>query len=73
MPKTGVIDDATVRAAENYRGDFGDAYTRAHEQFYRNIVAKNAKKSDFLKGWLNSLTLLQPSGCHVVPTNPIYR
>jgi len=73
VPKTGTIDDATIKAAESYRGDFGDAYTRAHEQFYHNIVAKNGKKGVFLKGWLNSLILLRPSGCHVATTNPISR
>ena len=73
VPQTGQIDDATVRAAENYRGNFADTYVKVQEQAYRNIVAKNGKKNDFLRGWLNSLELLRPSGCHVVPTNPISR
>lgn len=73
VPLTGKIDAATIRAAENYTGDFADQYTKNREQFYRNIVARDPSQRVFLKGWLNALTLLRPSGCHVVPTNPIYR
>lgn len=73
VPHSNKIDNATVDAAKNYRGDFGAAYTQAHEKFYRNIVAKNGKKRGFLRGWLNSLALLKPSGCHVVPKHPIKR
>jgi hypothetical protein len=73
VPHSNKIDYATVDAAKNYRGDFGAAYTQAHEKFYRNIVAKNGKKRGFLRGWLNSLALLKPSGCHVVPKRPIKR
>ena len=70
---TGKIDDATIRAAETYTGDFADAYTNNREQFLRNIVARDPKQKKFLNGWLRGLELLRPSGCHVVPTNPIYR
>ena len=73
VPLTGKIDDATIRAAENYAGDFAAAYTTNREQFLRNIVARDPSQKVFLKGWLNGLALLRPSGCHVVPTNPIYR
>ena len=73
VPLTGKIDDATVRAAENYVGDFADAYTNNREQFLRNIVARDPSQKVFLRGWLNGLTLLRPCGCHVVPTDPIYR
>ena len=72
-PQTGAIDDATVQAAENYRGDFADAYVRSREQFYRNIVAKDSSQKNFLHGWLNGLALLRTSGCHVLSTNPISR
>lgn len=73
VPDTGVIDDATIRAAETYTGDFADAYVRAQENQYRSLVVKNPKHNDHIDGWLNSLKLLRPSGCHVVPKNPIYR
>ena len=73
VPLTGKIDDATIYAAEHYTGDFADAYTKNREQFLRNIVARDSSQQVFLKGWLNGLALLRPSGCHVVPTNPIYR
>ena len=73
VPLTGKIDDATIYAAEHYTGDFADTYTKNREQFLRNLVAKDPSQRKFLKGWLNGLNLLRPSGCHVVPTNPIYR
>lgn len=72
-PQTGRIDDATIRAAENYVGDFADAYVSAQNQFYHNIVARDSGQSVFINGWTNSLKLLRPSGCHVMPINPIYR
>jgi len=73
VPITYKIDNATIRAAEQYTGDFAYAYTTTHEQFYRDIVKADPSQNRFLHGWLNSLELLRPSGCHVVPTNPIYR
>ena len=73
IQRTGKIDVATIRAAENYTGDFGNTYTDAHEKFYRNIVNRDPSQEKFLRGWLNSLELLRPSGCHVIPNNPIYR
>jgi len=73
VPKTGKIDNTTIYAAEHYTGDFADAYTKNREQFLRNIVARDPSQKVFLKGWLNALDLLRPSGCHVVPQNPIYR
>ena len=73
VPLTGKIDTTTIRAAENYIGDFATAYTKNREQFYRNIVARDSSQKKFLNGWLNALSLLQTSGCHVVPQNPIYR
>ena len=73
VPKTGKIDEETIRAAENYNGNFAVAYTKNREQFFRALVAKDPSQKKFLRGWLNGLRLLLPSGCHVVPTNPIYR
>ena len=69
---TGKIDDATIRAAESYTGDFADTYTNNREHFLRNIVARDPNQKKFLGGWLKGLELLRTSGCHVVPTNPIY-
>ena len=73
VPETGKIDEATIHAAETYTGDFADAYVREQEKLYRLLVEKNPKHKDHIDGWLNSLKLLRPSGCHVVPTNPITR
>jgi len=73
VPITYKIDNTTIRAAEQYTGDFAYAYTTTHEQFYRDIVKADPSQNRFLRGWLNSLELLRPSGCHVVPTNQIYR
>ncbi len=73
VEQSGKIDDATIYAAEHFVGDFADVYTNNREQFYLNIVARDASQDVFLNGWLNGLQLLRPSGCHVVPTNPIYR
>ena len=70
---TGKIDDATIYAAEHYTGDFAAAYTQNREHFLRNFAASSPNQKKFLRGWLNGLNLLQPSGCHVIPTNPIYR
>lgn len=73
VKKTGKIDDATIYAAEHYTGDFADTYTKNREQFLRNIVDRDPTQKVFLRGWLNGLALLRPSGCHIVSTNPIYR
>ena len=73
VQETGHIDTATIYAAENYTGDFADAYVREHEKFYRDLANRDPDLEAYLNGWLKSLKLLRPSGCHVVPTNPIYR
>lgn len=73
VPLTGKIDDATIYAAEHYTGDFAAAYTQNREQFLRNLVTTDPSQKKFLRGWLKGLELLRPSGCHIIPTNPIYR
>jgi len=73
VPRSNKIDDTTIRAAESYVGDFADVYTRGREKFFYDIVNRDPSQKVFLNGWLNGLKLLKPSGCHVVPNNPIYR
>lgn len=68
IQETGKIDDKTIQAATEYRGDFAYAYFRAQKDFYDYLIRKEPEKfSRFRNGWYIALELLPASGCHFIP------
>ena len=65
LENTGVVDDATVEAAKNYKGDLRTQYLDYRERMFRN------GNPTFRRGWLNGLALYRPNGCHTIVDKPL--
>lgn len=72
LSKNCKIDDAVVAAAENYQGDIHNKWLDVRKQFLTEVAARRYANK-VLKGWMNSIQLKRENGCHVVPSDPLYR
>lgn len=70
--KSCKIDDAVVRAAENYPGDIHNDWLDVRQKFLIE-VAERKYQNRVLKGWMNGIQLKRENGCHVIPADPLYR
>lgn len=66
------IDTNVVRAAENYTGDIHNDWLDVRQKFLVEVAARRYNNS-VLKGWMNAIQLKRENGCHVIPTEPLYR
>ena len=72
LNKNCKIDDDVVRAAENYTGDIHNDWLDVRQKFLID-VAERKYQNRVLKGWMNAIQLKRENGCHVIPTDPLYR
>lgn len=72
LSKNCKIDDAVVAAAENYQGDIHNKWLDVRKAFLTEVAARRYANK-VLKGWMNSIQLKRENGCHVVPSDPLYR
>ena len=70
--KNCTIDDAVVRAAEQYPGDIHNDWLDVRQKFLI-AVAERKYQNRVLKGWMNGIQLKRENGCHVIPIDPLYR
>ena len=60
VPKTNIVDDATVDAAINYKGNLRSEFLDAREKLFKS------GQREFQQGWLNALDVYRANGCHTV-------
>ena len=60
IKQTNVIDDATITAAKNYRGDLRTQFLNARGERFSH------GQQVFRRGWLNGLNLYRANGCHTI-------
>ncbi len=66
VEKTGIIDDATINAARNYKGDdLRSKFLDRREAEFRNATP------DFRQGLANGLDVYRANGCHTVAQETI--
>lgn len=72
LNKNCKIDDDLVAAVKNYNGDILNDWLDVRKQFLTNVAQRRYANS-VLTGWLNGIEFRRENGCHVVPTEPLYR
>ncbi len=72
LSKNCNIDNDVVRATENYTGDIHNDWLDVRQKFLID-VAERKYQNRVLKGWMNAIQLKRENGCHVIPTDPLYR
>lgn len=72
LSKNCKIDDDVVAAAKNYQGDIHNKWLDVRKAFLTEVAARRYANT-VLKGWMNSIQLKRENGCHVVPSDPLYR
>lgn len=68
----GVVDDAMVRAVNNYNGDIHNDWLNKRDAFLQQ-VDKKQYKGKLSRGYANAIELKRKNGCHVRPNEPLYR
>lgn len=66
VSETGFVNDETITAAKNYRGDLRTKFLDARK---KNFL--KSRNSTFLQGWLNALDVYRANGCHTVAQDTI--
>ncbi|MBN1281871.1 MAG: hypothetical protein JW985_02780 [Alphaproteobacteria bacterium] len=64
VPKTGIIDDATINASQNYSSDLRGQYLTKHRNYLIGITERNPTQRRFLNGWMNRVELIRDNGCN---------
>lgn len=72
LPKNGAIDDDVIMAIARYDGDIHNDWLDTRQKFLTDIAAKRYQNS-VLRGWMNGIRLKRNNGCHVIPSEPLYR
>ena len=64
VPKTGIVDNATIDAAQNYSSDLRGEYLNIHRDYLIGITEYNPSQKKFLNGWMNRVELIKDNGCN---------
>ena len=73
--KSSPVDDEVIHAVNNYNGDIHNDWMNARETFLMKVADKYLRKhgTDIRNGYRNAIDLKRKNGCHVRPSEPIYR
>ena len=66
------IDNEVVAAVEKYQGDIHNDWLNVRQKFLVEVAERKYQNS-VLKGWMNAIKLKRENGCHVIPSDPLYR
>lgn len=67
------VDDAMIMAVQNYPGDIHNDWMDKRNIFLQEIARKRYGDSSVGRAYTNSIIIQRKNGCHVRPTEPIYR
>lgn len=70
--KTSAVDDEMVNAVKAYSGDIHNRWMDKRDAFLQDVARRryNGRTS---QGYANAIELKRKNGCHVQPTEPLYR
>jgi hypothetical protein len=70
--KSKKVDSAMIKAVNNYQGDIHNRWLDKRDVFLQ-AVARKTYKGTINKGYKNAIDIKRKNGCHVRPSEPIYR
>jgi len=70
--KTSPVDTEMINAVNNYNGDIHNDWMNYRDTFLQNVARKRYNGS-VSRGYKNAIEIKRKNGCHVRPTNPLYR
>ena len=70
--KSTPVDNEVVKAINNYQGDIYNDWINYREAFLMD-VARRRYNGSVSNGFRNAIELKRKNGCHVRPTEPLYR
>lgn len=70
--KTSSVDNEMINAVNKYKGDIHNDWMNYRDAFLQD-VARRRYKGSVSRGYKNSIELKRKNGCHVQPTEPLYR
>lgn len=70
--KTSSVDNEMIKAVNNYKGDIHNDWMDYRDKFLQEVARKRYQGS-VSRGYKNSIELKRKNGCHVRPTEPLYR
>ncbi|MBR6009913.1 MAG: hypothetical protein IKP35_00640 [Alphaproteobacteria bacterium] len=73
LPKsTKSVDEEMINAVKNYPGDIHNKWMDRRDTFLQAVAQKRYNGS-VSRGYKNAIEIKRKNGCHVEPTEPIYR
>lgn len=70
--KSSAVDDEMVNAVKSYQGDIHNHWLDVRDTFLQDI-AKKRYNGSVSRGYANAIEIKRKNGCHVKPTEPLYR
>ncbi len=70
--KSSAVDDEMVNAVKSYQGDIHNQWMDVRNEFLQDI-AKKRYNGSVSRGYANAIEIKRKNGCHVKPTEPLYR
>ena len=71
---TTAVDDEMVNAVQKYTGDIHNQWLNVRDTFLQQVAESRYKgNKDIKQAYKKAIELKRKNGCHVKPTEPIYR